>query len=112
MLDTLYEKGCRNWDTADAYARSEDVLGLWFVYPDMRLLCTHWDSNAFRFKRNPDKRQNVFLATKFGLRSPSGKLVNGEPAYVKEACAKSLRRLGVDYIDLYYLHRYVRYFDG
>lgn len=86
MLDTLYEKGCRNWDTADAYARSEDVLGLWF-------------------KRNPDKRQKVFLATKFGLRSPSGKLVNGEPAYVKEACAKSLRRLGVDYIDLYYLHR-------
>jgi aryl-alcohol dehydrogenase-like predicted oxidoreductase len=54
------------------------------------------------------KRDKVILATKFGnVRSPEGKFlgVNGKPAYVKEACEASLKRLGVDYIDLYYQHR-------
>lgn len=50
----------------------------------------------------------VVLATKFGiLRSadPNYRGVNGKPEYVKSACEASLRRLGVDVIDLYYLHR-------
>src|SRR5256885_12321988 len=54
------------------------------------------------------KRDQVVLATKFGnMRSPEGKFlgVNGKPAYVKQACDASLRRLGVDHIDLYYQHR-------
>jgi aryl-alcohol dehydrogenase-like predicted oxidoreductase len=54
------------------------------------------------------RRSKVVLATKFGnVRSADGKLlgVNGRPEYVKSACDASLRRLGVDYIDLYYQHR-------
>ena len=52
-------------------------------------------------------RDRIFLASKFGnMRLPDGtRKVNGSPDYVPEACEKSLRRLGVDYIDLYYLHR-------
>jgi aryl-alcohol dehydrogenase-like predicted oxidoreductase len=55
-----------------------------------------------------DRRDSVILATKFGNeRSPDGKFlgVNGKPDYVKKACEDSLKRLGVDHIDLYYQHR-------
>lgn len=54
------------------------------------------------------RRSEVILATKFGnVRSEDGKFlgVNGRPEYVEAACDASLRRLGVDYIDLYYQHR-------
>ncbi|MED2973782.1 aldo/keto reductase [Fictibacillus sp. B-59209] len=55
-----------------------------------------------------DRRKDVILATKFGnVRGEDGSFlgVNGHPKYVKEACENSLRRLGTDYIDLYYQHR-------
>jgi aryl-alcohol dehydrogenase-like predicted oxidoreductase len=55
-----------------------------------------------------DRRHDVVLATKFGNeRSPDGKFlgVNGKPEYVRKACEDSLKRLGVDHIDLYYQHR-------
>jgi aryl-alcohol dehydrogenase-like predicted oxidoreductase len=55
-----------------------------------------------------DRRDKVVLATKFGnVRGPDGsfKGVNGKPSYVKAACDASLKRLGVDVIDLYYQHR-------
>jgi aryl-alcohol dehydrogenase-like predicted oxidoreductase len=55
-----------------------------------------------------DRRDKVVLATKFGnVRGEDGsfKGVNGKPSYVKEACEASLKRLGVDVIDLYYQHR-------
>lgn len=54
------------------------------------------------------RRKDVILATKFGnVRGPDGKWVgvNGRPEYVRESCDGSLRRLGVDFIDLYYQHR-------
>ncbi len=54
------------------------------------------------------RRQEVFLATKFGiLRSadPAYRGVCGRPDYVRSACEASLKRLGVDVIDLYYQHR-------
>src|SRR5689334_13402932 len=53
------------------------------------------------------KRDKVVLATKFGnLRKPDGTPgVNGRPDYVPQACDASLKRLGVDVIDLYYQHR-------
>ncbi len=52
-------------------------------------------------------RDRVVLASKFGnMRLPDGtRKVNGKPEYVFEACDKALERLGVDHIDLYYLHR-------
>jgi len=52
-------------------------------------------------------RSRVVLASKFGnMRLPDGtRKVNGKPEYVREACEKSLTRLGLEEIDLYYLHR-------
>src|SRR6478609_8215593 len=56
-----------------------------------------------------DKRDQVVLATKFGIvrdpANPTARGVNGKPDYVKKSCEASLRRLGVDYVDLYYQHR-------
>ncbi|OKP81766.1 aldo/keto reductase [Paenibacillus helianthi] len=75
-------------DTADMYGvgKNEELVG-----------------QAIKGQRN-----HVVLATKFGnVRSAEGKMlgVNGRPEYVKSACDASLRRLGVDHIDLYYQHR-------
>ena len=55
-----------------------------------------------------DRRQRTFLATKFALmRGEGGSFdgINGRPEYLKKACEDSLKRLGVDHIDLYYQHR-------
>ena len=55
-----------------------------------------------------DRRDRVVLATKFGnMRGADGAFlgVNGRPEYVRQSCDASLRRLGVDHIDLYYQHR-------
>jgi aryl-alcohol dehydrogenase-like predicted oxidoreductase len=56
-----------------------------------------------------DRREQVVLATKFGIvrdpDHPAARGRNGRPEYVRSACDASLRRLGVDHIDLYYQHR-------
>ena len=56
-----------------------------------------------------ERRDEVFLATKFGIMRDPGdaakRSVNGRPDYVRAACDASLKRLGVDHIDLYYQHR-------
>ncbi|WP_422927839.1 aldo/keto reductase [Singulisphaera sp. PoT] len=55
-----------------------------------------------------DRRDRVVLATKFAnVRGPNGEFlgVRGDAAYVKECCDASLKRLGIDHIDLYYQHR-------
>ena len=59
-----------------------------------------------------DRRDQVFIATKFGIAGthlkPEGGLamkIDGRPEYVKSACDASLKRLGIDCIDLYYQHR-------
>ncbi len=55
------------------------------------------------------RRDQVILATKFGIvrdpRNPSARGINGKPDYVRQCCENSLRRLGVETIDLYYQHR-------
>ncbi len=55
------------------------------------------------------KRDGIVIATKFGIvRDPANQMArgfDGSPAYVKKACDGSLSRLGIDVIDLYYLHR-------
>ncbi|HEY6226540.1 MAG TPA: aldo/keto reductase, partial [Verrucomicrobiae bacterium] len=55
------------------------------------------------------RRDKVIVATKFGFvrdpNNPKARSVNGKPEYVRSACEASLRRLGVDCIDLYYQHR-------
>ncbi|ACZ90277.1 aldo/keto reductase [Streptosporangium roseum] len=75
-------------DTADMYGRghNEELVG-----------------RAIR-----DRRDEVVLATKFGIvrtDDPARRGIDGSPAYVKKAADASLQRLGVDHIDLYYLHR-------
>lgn len=89
VLDHVYKSGEHFWDTADIYGDSEDLIGRWF-------------------KRNPGAREKIFLATKFGnYIDPETKQrqVRNEPEYIKAACEKSLKRLGIDHIDLYYCHR-------
>jgi aryl-alcohol dehydrogenase-like predicted oxidoreductase len=82
------ELGVTFLDTADMYGvgRNEELVG----------------------QAIQDRRQEVVIATKFGnMRSEDGKFlgINGRPEYVRSACEASLRRLGVDHIDLYYQHR-------
>jgi aryl-alcohol dehydrogenase-like predicted oxidoreductase len=82
------ERGVNFLDTADMYGvgKNEELVG-----------------RAIR-----DRRDQVFLATKFGnVRGPQGEFlgVKGDPDYVRSACEASLRRLGVETIDLYYQHR-------
>ena len=56
-----------------------------------------------------DRREGVVIATKFGNvrdpKNPANRSVNGRPEYVRASCDGSLKRLGVDHIDLYYQHR-------
>jgi aryl-alcohol dehydrogenase-like predicted oxidoreductase len=83
------ELGVNFLDTADVYGpfKNEELVG----------------------RAIQGKRDQVVLATKFGIvrdpKDPSVRRVNGKPEYVRRACEASLRRLGVDTIDLYYQHR-------
>jgi aryl-alcohol dehydrogenase-like predicted oxidoreductase len=55
-----------------------------------------------------DRRDEVVLATKFGIvrgEDPTDRSINGRPEYVKQSADESLRRLGLDHIDLFYQHR-------
>lgn len=88
-LQRALELGINFFDTADVYGMgaNEELLG-----------------KAFKNQWN-----KIIIATKFGVvrenkesQSPS---LNGHPDYVRQACDASLKRLGVDVIDLYYLHR-------
>lgn len=88
-LDRALELGILFWDTADMYGpfKNEELVG----------------------KALQNRRERVVLATKFGImRDPNDPQVRGfnsQPDYVKQACDASLKRLGTDYIDLYYQHR-------
>ncbi|KAF8997500.1 NADP-dependent oxidoreductase domain-containing protein [Cyathus striatus] len=84
VLDAAFEEGCTFWDTANIYGDSEELIGKWF--------------------KKTGNRNEVFLATKFGI-VRTARAINGDPEHVKEAAALSLKRLGVEQIDLYYLHR-------
>ncbi|KAJ9107354.1 hypothetical protein QFC21_000804 [Naganishia friedmannii] len=74
---------------ADIYGDSEELLGKWF--------------------QRTGKRSEIFLTTKFANKvlgsGGAQRVIDSSPEYCKEACEKSLKRLGVDYIDLYYCHR-------
>jgi aryl-alcohol dehydrogenase-like predicted oxidoreductase len=87
-LERALDLGVTFLDTADMYGpfKNEELLG--------------------RFLKG--RRDRVVLATKFGnRRAADGSFlgISGKPAYVREACDASLRRLGVETIDLYYQHR-------
>jgi len=88
-IDRALELGINFLDTADVYGphTNEILVG-----------------KAIR-----GRRDKVILATKFGIvrdpGNPSARGVNGSPEYVRKSCEASLKRLGTDYIDLYYQHR-------
>jgi aryl-alcohol dehydrogenase-like predicted oxidoreductase len=83
------ELGINFLDTADVYGpyKNEELVG----------------------KAVKGKRDRVLLATKFGIvrdpANPNLRGVSGKPDYVRSSCEASLRRLGIDHIDLYYQHR-------
>jgi aryl-alcohol dehydrogenase-like predicted oxidoreductase len=90
-INTLHKAialGVNFFDTADMYGwgANERLLGKAFK--------GHWS--------------DVILATKFAvMRGPNGEFLglNGKPEYIKQACDQSLKNLGIDTIDLYYMHR-------
>jgi aryl-alcohol dehydrogenase-like predicted oxidoreductase len=90
-LTAAADMGITFWDTSDFYGPglNEELIGRWF--------------------KETGRRKEIFLATKFGNKMINGSsfniTVDGKPEYVKEACDASLKRLGVDQIDLYYAHR-------
>ncbi|HEY1891245.1 MAG TPA: aldo/keto reductase [Steroidobacteraceae bacterium] len=88
-LATALEQGIDFLDTADMYGlgHNEELLG--------------------RFLKG--RRERVVLATKFGIvrdpNVPAARRIDTSPQYVRQACDASLRRLAIDTIDLYYVHR-------
>jgi aryl-alcohol dehydrogenase-like predicted oxidoreductase len=88
-IQRALELGINFLDTADAYGpyKNEELVG-----------------QAIK-----GKRDQVVLATKFGIvrdpKDPTVRGINGKPDYVRKSCEASLRRLGVETIDLYYQHR-------
>ena len=87
-IERAIELGITFLDTSDAYGpfKNEELVG----------------------RAIKGRRDQVVIATKFGIvRGPNGERlgISGKPEYVRQACEGSLRRLGVDYIDLYYQHR-------
>src|ERR1017187_9783619 len=88
-LERALELGINFLDTADAYGphTNEELVG--------------------RFLQG--RRERVVLATKFGIQrdpdNPMARRMKPRPEYVRQACEGSLHRLGVEVIDLYYLHR-------
>jgi aryl-alcohol dehydrogenase-like predicted oxidoreductase len=88
-LEKALEIGVNFWDTSDAYGPHKNEILL---------------SKILKNRRN-----EVVLATKFGIvrdpNDPSKRGINGRPEYVQASCEASLKRLGIDTIDLYYLHR-------
>ncbi|HLO77793.1 MAG TPA: aldo/keto reductase [Magnetospirillum sp.] len=87
-LARAFDLGVTHYDTADMYGsgHNETLLGRFVA----------------------DKRDRVVVATKFGIvREPGqySRTVDTSPDYVRRACEASLKRLGIDTIDLYYAHR-------
>jgi aryl-alcohol dehydrogenase-like predicted oxidoreductase len=88
-IQRALQLGCDFLDTSDMYGphTNEELVG----------------------RAIADRREAVFLATKFGIKLDPGppvkREIDGTPGYVREACESSLRRLGVEHIDLYYQHR-------
>ncbi|MEU1388373.1 MULTISPECIES: aldo/keto reductase [unclassified Nonomuraea] len=86
VIHRALDLGMNFLDTADMYGRghNEELVG----------------------RAVKDRRDEVVLATKFGINRHDGtRTVENSPEYIRTACDASLRRLGVDHIDVYYMHR-------
>jgi aryl-alcohol dehydrogenase-like predicted oxidoreductase len=106
--------GCMS--LSGVYGTSDDEAGVRLIQRAVELGVDHFDSSdMYGWGQNEEllgralkgRRNGVVIATKFGqTRQPGGANgVDGSPAYVAQACDASLKRLGVDVIELYYQHR-------
>jgi aryl-alcohol dehydrogenase-like predicted oxidoreductase len=95
-------------DEGEAIATIHQALELGITFLDTADMYGWGANERLVGKAIAGRRDEVVLATKFGnVRGPNGEFlgIDGSPAYVRSACEASLRRLGVDTIDLYYQHR-------
>src|SRR5262249_24664579 len=106
--------GCMS--LSGVYGTSDDEDGIKLIHRAMELGVDHFDSSdMYGWGQNEEllgralkgRRHGVVIASKFGqTQRPGGANgVDGRPAYIAQACDASLKRLGVDVIDLYYQHR-------
>ena len=95
-------------DEAEAIATIHHALDMGVNFLDTADMYGLGANETLVGKAIRDRRNQVVLATKFGnVRDANGRFlgVNGRPEYVRSACDASLKRLGLDVIDLYYQHR-------
>ena len=96
-------------DEAESLATIHRALDLGVTFLDTADMYGIGANEELVGKAIQGRRDEVILATKFGNvrdpENPSYRAVNGKPEYVRQACDASLKRLGVDTIDLYYQHR-------
>jgi aryl-alcohol dehydrogenase-like predicted oxidoreductase len=96
-------------DEAESIATIHRAIDLGITFLDTADIYGIGDNEELVGKALRGIRDRVFLATKFGIvrskSNPALRGVNGSPEYVRTACDASLKRLGVDVIDLYYQHR-------
>ena len=95
-------------DEAEALATIDEAIALGVTFLDTADMYGIGHNEELLSRALKGRRDRVFLATKFGnVRGPDGSFrgVNGRPEYVRSACEASLKRLGVETIDLYYQHR-------
>src|SRR3974390_364681 len=106
--------GCMS--LSGVYGASDDAAGIALIQRAIDLGVDHFDSSdMYGWGQNEEllgralkgRRSDIVIATKFGqTRRPGGANgVDGSPAYITQACEASLKRLGVEVIDLYYQHR-------
>jgi aryl-alcohol dehydrogenase-like predicted oxidoreductase len=106
--------GCMS--LSGTYGASDDSAAITLIHRALDLGVDHFDSSdMYGWGHNEEllgralkgRRNNIIIATKFGqTQNPGGANgVNGRPEYVRQACDASLKRLGLDVIDLYYQHR-------
>ena len=91
VLDACRSAGVTHIDTANVYGsgRSEEIIGSWF-------------------SANPGARADMVLATKAGITGDAARRFSNDPDYLEASLDASLQRLGVEAVDLFYIHRYDR----
>ncbi|MFI7385704.1 aldo/keto reductase [Streptomyces sp. NPDC049813] len=115
---TVSAQGLGCMGMSHAYGPSDDQESIGTLHRALDLGVTLLDTSDFYGKGHneeligralaaPGRREQAVLATKFGFTNELGEPIHirGDAAYVRQACEASLRRLGVDHIDLYYVHR-------
>ncbi|MHA6263756.1 aldo/keto reductase [Arenibacterium sp. CAU 1754] len=91
VLNACRSAGVTHIDTSNVYGngRSEEIIGTWF-------------------SDTPGARADMVLATKAGISRDPERRFNNDPEHLESALDASLKRLGVDHVDLFYVHRYDR----